>query len=60
MEEWIFRVTAVALPAILAITLHEAALSRGGWATTPRISLGASPSTHCATSTHSARCCCPP
>lgn len=31
MEEWIFRVTAVALPAILAITLHEAAHGFVAW-----------------------------
>jgi Zn-dependent protease len=31
VEEWIFRVTAVALPAILAITLHEAAHGFVAW-----------------------------
>ena len=31
MEEWIFRVTAVALPAIIAITLHEAAHGFVAW-----------------------------
>lgn len=31
MEEWIFRVAAVALPAILAITLHEAAHGFVAW-----------------------------
>ncbi|CAO3420778.1 site-2 protease family protein [Azospirillum doebereinerae] len=31
MEEWIFRVTAVAFPAILAITLHEAAHGFVAW-----------------------------
>ena len=31
MEEWIFQVTAVALPAILAITLHEAAHGFVAW-----------------------------
>lgn len=31
MEEWIFRVTAVAFPAIIAITLHEAAHGFVAW-----------------------------
>lgn len=31
MEEWVFRILAVAIPAILAITLHEAAHGWAAW-----------------------------